>query len=125
MEMCYDGALVMPSSYAVMDEEEMTYLDGGIYFTNRQVQSGVYAFMSACVVNPMIVSRALTKFANVVSKVAARVLSWIGRVFGGVVGGVIGHIVGAWTGWSIAFSVGKALIYNKGIEVGWGGLSVR
>ena len=29
MEMCYDGALVMPSSYAVMDKEEMTYVDGG------------------------------------------------------------------------------------------------
>ena len=27
MEMCYDGALVMPSSYAVMDEEEMTYVE--------------------------------------------------------------------------------------------------
>lgn len=29
MDMCYDGALVMPSSYAVMDEEEMTYVEGG------------------------------------------------------------------------------------------------
>lgn len=29
MEMCYDGALIMPSSYAVMDEEEMTYVEGG------------------------------------------------------------------------------------------------
>lgn len=29
MEMCYNGALVMPSSYAVMDEEEMTYVEGG------------------------------------------------------------------------------------------------
>lgn len=29
MERCYDGALVMPSSYAVMDEEEMTYVEGG------------------------------------------------------------------------------------------------
>lgn len=28
MEMCYDGALVMSSSYAVMDEEEMTYVEG-------------------------------------------------------------------------------------------------
>ena len=27
MEMCYDGTLVMPSSYAVMDEEEMTYVE--------------------------------------------------------------------------------------------------
>ncbi len=29
MEMCYDGALVMPSNYVVMDEEEMTYVEGG------------------------------------------------------------------------------------------------
>ncbi|MDD6069930.1 MAG: hypothetical protein PUC12_03845 [Clostridiales bacterium] len=29
MEMCYDGALIMPSSYAVMSEEEMTYVEGG------------------------------------------------------------------------------------------------
>lgn len=29
MEMCYSGALVMPSSYAMMDEEEMMYLEGG------------------------------------------------------------------------------------------------
>ena len=29
MEMCYDGTLVMPSSYAVMDEEEMCYVEGG------------------------------------------------------------------------------------------------
>ncbi|MGY3665069.1 MAG: hypothetical protein ACXAHE_14795 [Roseburia sp. 1XD42-69] len=29
MEMCYDGTLVMPSSYAVMSEDEMTYVDGG------------------------------------------------------------------------------------------------
>ena len=30
MVMCYDGALVMPSNYAVMDSEEMTYVEGGI-----------------------------------------------------------------------------------------------
>lgn len=29
MEMCYDGALVMPNSYAVMSEDEMTYVEGG------------------------------------------------------------------------------------------------
>lgn len=30
MEMCYNGALVMPSSYAMMDEEEMMYVKGVI-----------------------------------------------------------------------------------------------
>ena len=29
MEMCYDGALVMPSGYAVMSEDDMTYVEGG------------------------------------------------------------------------------------------------
>ena len=27
--LCYDGALVMPREFAVMDEEEMTYTEGG------------------------------------------------------------------------------------------------
>lgn len=30
MVMTYDGALVMPSSYAVMNEEEMIYVEGVI-----------------------------------------------------------------------------------------------
>ncbi len=30
MDMCYDGALIMPSNYAVMDEEEMIYVEGGV-----------------------------------------------------------------------------------------------
>ncbi|MBQ2451183.1 MAG: hypothetical protein II273_06385 [Lachnospiraceae bacterium] len=30
MVMTYDGALVMPSSYAVMEQEEMTYVEGGV-----------------------------------------------------------------------------------------------
>lgn len=29
MEMCYEGALSLPCSYAVMNEEEMTYVEGG------------------------------------------------------------------------------------------------
>lgn len=28
MDMCYDGALVLPSSYAVMNENEMSYTEG-------------------------------------------------------------------------------------------------
>lgn len=55
MEMCYDGALVMPSSYAVMNSEEMTYVDGGvsakvkwwgiqIKFTGRDAEGLAWAF---------------------------------------------------------------------------------
>lgn len=35
MELCYDGALVMPSNYAVMSEEEMTYVEGGGFSVKR------------------------------------------------------------------------------------------
>lgn len=28
MDMCYDGTLVLPSNYAVMGEQEMSYLEG-------------------------------------------------------------------------------------------------
>lgn len=35
MEMCYDGALVMPSSYAVMDNDEMTYVEAGAWSGTR------------------------------------------------------------------------------------------
>ena len=42
MEVTYDGTLVMPSSYALMDEEEMMYVEGGtstIYGTAKQLAS--------------------------------------------------------------------------------------
>ena len=39
MDMCYNGALVMPSSYAVMDEEEMTCFEGG-WFDSRSCING-------------------------------------------------------------------------------------
>lgn len=61
METCYNGTLVMPETYAVVSEEEMTYVDGGngwwnsvgfigglidvaiICFTAGQAVCGIYA----------------------------------------------------------------------------------
>ena len=34
MEMTYDGVLVMPNNYVVVNEEEMTYVEGGICISN-------------------------------------------------------------------------------------------
>jgi len=42
MNMCYDGALVMPSSYAVMSEEEMAYVEGGNLNTLKNNLKGIY-----------------------------------------------------------------------------------
>ncbi len=44
MNMTYDGVLVMPNNYVVMDQEEMTYVDGGIAVNNRSCNSwGCYS----------------------------------------------------------------------------------
>ena len=47
MEMCYDGALVMPSSYAVMSEEEMTYVEGGFAISKSVFKYTVTAVVVA------------------------------------------------------------------------------
>lgn len=41
MEMCYDGTLVMPSSFIQMDSEEMEYTEGG-------ASAAEWAFGIAC-----------------------------------------------------------------------------
>lgn len=86
MEMCYDGALVMPSSYAVMSEEEMTYVEGGdakklknnlVGLWNR-TQGIRIAFKTAGIQLATIkaaaqytFAAAVTKFGPVVLKIAA------------------------------------------------------
>lgn len=41
MEMCYNGELVMPKNYINVNEEEMTYVDGGYNFSRTWVAVGV------------------------------------------------------------------------------------
>lgn len=51
MEMCYDGALVMPSSCALMSEDEMMYLEGGrvetVYGTAKYLAKCTGKYMAA------------------------------------------------------------------------------
>ena len=41
--MTYDGILVMPNNYAVVTEEEMTYVDGGYYMSNYDCKGLAFA----------------------------------------------------------------------------------
>ena len=50
MDMCYDGALVLPSSYAVMDEEEMSYVEGGWIGAPNWLVGGVINLAIDCIV---------------------------------------------------------------------------
>ena len=47
MELCYEGALVMPSSYMVMDEDEMSYTEGGLQVSTWIVGTAIDVGLSA------------------------------------------------------------------------------
>ncbi len=88
MELCYDGALVMPSSYMVMDEDEMSYTEGGEakYLSKQQCINGL---ISVGINSPQAaIAGALTftlaklfikkvaAFCGVAAVVVSTILSW-------------------------------------------------
>jgi len=69
MELCYEGALAMPSSYAVMSNEEMTYTDGGIGIPNWLVGGAINLAIDVLVVGGA--KAAASFFAGQVKKYGA------------------------------------------------------
>lgn len=80
MEMCYDGALVMPSNYAVVSEEEMTYLEGGGSATVRDTAKNIRSRLTK------VIGASLTG-----TGVAAGLGAIIGTVSGAIIGAVLGN----------------------------------
>ena len=111
MEMCYDGTLVLPSNYAVMDDEEMMYLEGGAFYSKTQCLN----VLGAVGVNPgtyITVAMSYTLAKIVIKKAAA--------CFGGLAGWAVGTIL-AYAGSQI-ITFGKALArgaVNKGVNISW------
>jgi len=101
MEMCYDGALVMPNSYAVVNEEEMEYIDGGgwLYDAAISILGGLVACAlweyRASVVKGMVagVVAAYNWVAGVVSSAAAWAVA-NPAIAAGILGGVVGFVAG-------------------------------
>lgn len=91
MEMCYDGALVMPSNYAVMSEDEMTYVHGGksatANFANIGVAQSYFANLGARY-------RIIAVTANLSCMLSGAVLGGIGGVYGSVAGAIVGELGG-------------------------------
>lgn len=69
MEMCYDGALVMPSSYAVMNNDEMVYVEGGLSIPNWLVAGAINLAIDCLVVGGA--RKAASFFAGRVSRYGA------------------------------------------------------
>ena len=70
MEMCYNDALVMPKNYAVINEEEMMYLDGGAkkYVCSISATACNRLAAVACIAGGLLT--AICGLATVVSAVA-------------------------------------------------------
>ena len=81
--MCYDGALVMPSSYAVMNEEEMIYVEGG-GIPRGLATIGIDAFLCA---TPIGVVFAPLKYLG---KIAAKTLI---KKYAGSIAGILGKVI--------------------------------
>lgn len=110
MDMCYNGALVMPSSYAVMDEEEMTYTDGGTFLSKskcRDIICGLGMNPSTFVAVALTVALA-TKLVNKITRYCgalASVVSWCLRYAGACV-------------LNLARAVGGGAVC-KGVDISW------
>lgn len=125
MDMCYDGRLVMASSYAVMDDEEMSYVEGGFYIAHSTIASCYMAMASIYASAPHATTYAVNLVCKFVARVWARFLSYVVSVINPGVGTVLGYAVGLYTGVSAAWKFGTALVSGKGVEVTWNGLSVK
>ncbi len=72
MEMTYDGALVMPKNFAIVAEDEMEYVDGGLSIPNWLVGGAINLAISAV----------LTMVGAGLAKGAANNLAWVIKKIG-------------------------------------------
>lgn len=85
MEMCYNGSLVMPCNYAVINDNEMEYVQGGwsatVNGTVSSIRNRLSAIITACI-------------AGDASSIAVGALGGIaGIVFAGISGGWFTNIL--------------------------------
>lgn len=96
MVMCYDGVLVMPDSYVAMNEDEMTYVEGGGSATIRATAKEIRSRLTTVI------------GASLVGTAAATAL---GAILGNVAGAVVGAIVG--NGWFGSYRSCASTAHNQ------------
>ena len=97
MDMCYDGALVLPSSYAVMNEEEMTYMEGGIsvskYSSGKLFDTFRVHFTAAECSKIALAYGVISGVASIIGALTGP----IGAIAGGVTAGACGIAAAVWS----------------------------
>ena len=87
MEICYDGALVMPKNYAVVNEEEMTYIEGGEWITVTFSRD----FLRDCITagSSFAYGAICAAVGTLGTPVAAAIFGAFGAAYGWIIGGSI------------------------------------
>lgn len=113
MEMCYDGALVLPNNYAMMSDDEMTYVEGGIACKTlgRIIDGGITIISFLCGVGSGVsmireILRRNTKGAILV--LTSTALRWAGlSIASGTISGLY-SVLSFFTN----FTIGNAIAYG-------------
>lgn len=71
MEMCYDGTLVMPSSYAIMNEDEMAYVEGG------SVTINITRALIIAAVGKIVISASKSVAAKLIRAAVPRIAAYV------------------------------------------------
>lgn len=119
MEMSYAGALVLPKGCAFVSADEMEYIEGGYYISNRTLVSACKAVGLASMFSPagaiaagIVISTAVSAIRAAGAALGARLGAFAGPV-GTVVGGILGIGIAGVTGSTVA----EALFARKGINI--------
>src|SRR5699024_6429777 len=104
--------MVLPASYVEVEQEEMMYMDGGFYISNKVLKTTLLVVG----MNPMSgVSAAV--LAVGIRRVGTALGARLGLV-GGPAGALFGGLIGIAVSGFAAYTVADALIQGKGINVG-------
>ena len=115
MEMCYAGALSMPSSYDMLSTEEMTYVDGGYYMTHDDCNALRFAIGATVASNYGTIVTLISVYGTggiAAALAGIPVVGWIAAAYGGVV--IIRSAE------QIASALVKEAVYQKGMDVSLG-----
>ncbi|AEV67513.1 hypothetical protein [Acetivibrio clariflavus] len=86
MEICYENELAMPSSYSLVGQEEMAYVEGGYYMTNDDCKALAFAIGATVSMNIATVASLIIACGTSITAVLASVpvIGWIAAAYGAV-----------------------------------------
>lgn len=112
--------LVMPSHYVELDDEEMSYVDGGIYVSYNTLQAAVWASgKNGANIGGAIsaYSAAFGGIAAMFSTYASSLFSWVNAL------PIVGQIIFAYVlanAITVGIAMATAYVQKKGVDIGVG-----